>query len=73
MFEQLFFFSTELRSSLSLQDSGVPGHDVGEKSSSTDAEASVLPPKILTAAHLSSLRDLLTDKKITGEIFLLLL
>lgn len=35
-------------------------------SSSADIEDSVLPPKILTASHLSSLRDLVSDKKITG-------
>lgn len=35
-------------------------------SSSADTEDSVLPPNILTASHLSSLRDLVSDKKITG-------
>lgn len=35
-------------------------------SSSNDTDDSALPPKFLTAAHLSSLRDLVSDKKITG-------
>lgn len=39
-----------------------------EKSSFTHTDASVSTPKILTAAHLSSLRDLVSDRKITGEI-----
>lgn len=51
----------------------MPGNYVREKSSFTDTDDSVFPPKILTAAHLSSLRDLLSDKKITGEMLLLLL
>lgn len=39
-------------------------------SSSADAEYSVLPPKILTASHLSSLRDLVSTKKTTGGVIL---
>lgn len=65
------YVSTGLPKSLSLQDTSVPGNYVREKSSFTDTDD--FPPKILTAAHLSSLRDLLSDKKITGEFLLLLL
>lgn len=45
----------------------MPGNYVREKWLFTDTDG--FPPKILTAAHLSSLRDLLSDKKLTGEIF----
>lgn len=61
------YVSTGLPKSLSLQDTSVSGNYVREKSSFTDTDD--FPPKILTAAHLSSLRDLLSDKKITGEFF----
>lgn len=35
-------------------------------SSLADGEESVRPPNILTSSHLPFLRDLLSDKKITG-------
>lgn len=38
----------------------------GRSSSFTDSEQPVLPPNILTASHLSSLRELLSDQTITG-------
>lgn len=59
---QIFFFQGSTVNSNGTENSAIGGRN----SSLADVEESLRPSNILTASDLPSLRDLLSDKKITG-------